>query len=191
MSIENIIKSSIEVKQAVLNDKELLSKIEAAYEKIILMYKNGRKLLLCGNGGSAADAQHLAAEFSGRYYLDRPALNAEALHVNSSFLTAASNDFGFEKAYARMIDAIGENGDVLIAISTSGNSLNILEAINEAKERQIFVIGLTGKTGGKMKNMCDIMINVPSEDTPRIQEAHILIGHIICEMVEKELFGEK
>ncbi|MFO8068287.1 MAG: SIS domain-containing protein, partial [Bacteroidales bacterium] len=150
-----------------------------------------RKLLLCGNGGSAADAQHLAAEFSGRYYLDRPALNAEALHVNSSFLTAASNDFGFEKAYARMIDAIGENGDVLIAISTSGNSLNILEAINEAKERQIFVIGLTGKTGGKMKNMCDIMINVPSEDTPRIQEAHILIGHIICEMVEKELFGEK
>lgn len=191
MSIENIIKSSIEVKQAVLNDKELLDNIVAAYEKIILMYKNGRKLLLCGNGGSAADAQHLAAEFSGRYYLDRPALNAEALHVNSSFLTAASNDFGFEKAYARMIDAIGENGDVLIAISTSGNSLNILEAINEAKERQIFVIGLTGKTGGKMKNMCDIMINVPSEDTPRIQEAHILIGHIICEMVEKELFGEK
>lgn len=186
--IENVIKNSVSVKQAILNDKSLIDNILKACNEVISIYKNNRKVLFCGNGGSAADAQHLAAEFSGRYYLNRPALNAEALHVNTSFLTAASNDFGFNKAYARMVEALGVEGDLLIAISTSGNSLNIVEAINEAKNKKMKVIGLTGDTGGKMKDICDILLNVPSKDTPRIQESHILIGHIICEFVEKALF---
>jgi D-sedoheptulose 7-phosphate isomerase len=188
--IDQVINSSISVKQQIIGDSTIVDKISGACQQIIELYKNKGKLLLCGNGGSAADAQHLAAEFSGRYYLDRPALNAEALHVNSSFITAVSNDFGFEKAYARMIEALANPNDILIAISTSGNSPNILEAINAAKKCDMKIIGLTGVDGGKMKNLCDIIINVPSNDTPRIQEAHILIGHIICEIVEKELFGK-
>ncbi|MFW5793233.1 MAG: D-sedoheptulose-7-phosphate isomerase [Bacteroidota bacterium] len=189
MDIKDIIASSISVKKAVLEDDKLIDTIKQACDKIVLMYKNGGKLLLCGNGGSAADAQHLAAEFSGRYYLDRPALNAEALHVNSSFMTAVSNDFGFDKAYARMIEAIGNGKDVLLALSTSGSSPNIIEAIKAAKDINMAVIGLTGEKGGKMKELCDILINVPSDDTPRIQESHIMIGHIICEFVENELFA--
>lgn len=188
--IDQVINSSISVKQQIIGDLTIVDKISGACLIIIELYKNNGKLLLCGNGGSAADAQHLAAEFSGRYYLDRPALNAEALHVNSSFITAVSNDFGFEKAYARMIEALSNPNDILIAISTSGNSPNILEAINAARKCDMKIIGLTGVDGGKMKNLCDIIINVPSNDTPRIQEAHILIGHIICEIVEKELFGK-
>lgn len=188
--INQVINSSISVKQQISSDLAIVDKISVACRIIIELYRNKGKLLLCGNGGSAADAQHLAAEFSGRYYLDRPALNAEALHVNSSFITAVSNDFGFEKAYARMIEALANPNDILIAISTSGNSPNILEAIHAARNRNMKIIGLTGADGGKMKNLCDVIINVPSEDTPRIQEAHILIGHIICEIVEKELFGK-
>jgi D-sedoheptulose 7-phosphate isomerase len=187
--INQVINSSISVKQQIISDLAIVDKISVACRIIIELYRNKGKLLLCGNGGSAADAQHLAAEFSGRYYLDRPALNAEALHVNSSFITAVSNDFGFEKAYARMIEALANPNDILIAISTSGNSPNILEAIHAARNCNMKIIGLTGADGGKMKNLCDIIINVPSEDTPRIQEAHILIGHIICEIVENELFG--
>ncbi len=186
--IENIIEDSISVKNSIIKNSDLINTINEVSRLLVKMYKSGGKLLLCGNGGSAADAQHLAAEFSGRYYLNRPPLNAEALHVNSSFLTAASNDFGFEKAYARMVDALGEKGDILIAISTSGNSPNIIEAVNAAKSNNMTVVGLTGNNGGKIKDICDVIINVPSDDTPRIQESHILIGHILCEIVEKELF---
>ena len=145
-------------------------------------------MLFCGNGGSAADAQHLAAEFSGRYYFDRPPLYAEALHVNSSYITAVSNDYGYDEVYARLLRAMGTDGDVLVAMSTSGNSANVLNAIKVAREKNMLVIGMTGMEGGKMATLCDILLNVPSKDTPRIQECHMLLGHIVCEIVEKELF---
>jgi D-sedoheptulose 7-phosphate isomerase len=186
--IAKIINSNIFVKQALLNDKHLLSAIEAAANKIISCYKAGGKLLLCGNGGSAADAQHIAAEFSGRFYFDRPSLAAEAIHVNTSYLTSVANDYSFDEIYARYISGAGKSGDVLIAISTSGNSENIIRAITTAKRSGIFTIALTGTTGGKIKDISDLLINVPSTDTPRIQETHILIGHIICEIVEREMF---
>jgi D-sedoheptulose 7-phosphate isomerase len=186
--IAKIINSNIFVKQALLNDKHLLSAIEAAANKIISCYKAGGKLLLCGNGGSAADAQHIAAEFSGRFYFDRPSLAAEAIHVNKSYLTSVANDYSFDEIYARYISGAGKSGDVLIAISTSGNSENIIRAITTAKRSGIFTIALTGTTGGKIKDISDLLINVPSTDTPRIQETHILIGHIICEIVEREMF---
>jgi D-sedoheptulose 7-phosphate isomerase len=150
----------------------------------------GKKILFCGNGGSAADAQHLAAEFSGRFYKDRKALPAEALHCNTSYLTAVGNDYGLEFVYSRLIEGIGNEGDVLVGISTSGNSLNVINAFATAKDKKMKVIALTGKSGGKMKIKCDILINVPSNDTPRIQESHILIGHIICEKVENNLFKD-
>ncbi len=151
-------------------------------------FKNGEKVLFCGNGGSAADAQHLAAEFSGRFYYDRPPLYAEALHVNTSYLTAVANDYSYDEVYARSVKAKATNGDVLIALSTSGNSKNIIRAFEVAKENNVITIALTGQTGGLIKNLSDILINVPSKDTPRIQEAHIMIGHIICEIVENEIF---
>jgi len=150
----------------------------------------GKKILFCGNGGSAADAQHLAAEFSGRFYKDRKALPAEALHCNTSYLTAVGNDYGFEFVYSRLIEGIGDAGDVLVGISTSGNSLNIINAFTVAKDKKMKVIAFTGKSGGIMKDNCDILVNVPSFDTPRIQESHILIGHIICEKVESNLFKD-
>ena len=150
----------------------------------------GKKILFCGNGGSAADAQHLAAEFSGRFYKDRKALPAEALHCNTSYITAVGNDYGFEFVYSRLIEGIGNEGDVLVGISTSGNSLNIINAFATAKDKKMKVIAFTGKSGGNMKTKCDTLINVPSNDTPRIQESHILIGHIICEKVESNLFKD-
>ena len=155
---------------------------------LIEAFKNGKKVLFCGNGGSAADAQHLAAEFSGRYYFDRPPLYAEALHVNSSYMTAVGNDYGYDEVYARLLRAMGTDGDVLVAMSTSGNSANVLNAIKVAREKNMLVIGMTGMEGGKMATLCDILLNVPSKDTPRIQECHMLLGHIVCEIVEKELF---
>ena len=182
------IEQSIEVKKHIIGDGNLLKRIEESATAIIKAYQKGRKVLLCGNGGSAADAQHIAAEFSGRFYFDRPPLNAEALHTNTSFLTAVANDYSYDNVYARMIDAAGNEGDILIAISTSGNSGNILNAIESAKNKGMFIIGFTGNSGGKMKNLCDCLLNVPSSDTPRIQEAHITVAHIICEIVEKELF---
>ena len=148
----------------------------------------GGKIHFCGNGGSAADAQHLAAELSGRFYYDRPPLNAEALHVNTSYLTAVANDYSYDMIYARMIQASAKKGDVLVGISTSGNSANILNAIKEAKKMGVNTIGMTGEKGGKMADCCDILINVPSSCTPRIQEAHIMIGHIICEIIEATMF---
>lgn len=187
MIIERI-KSSIEVKNQIINNDDLILKIEETANLLISTFRNGKKVLFCGNGGSAADAQHLAAELSGRFYFDRPPLPAEACHVNPSFLTAVSNDYGYNRAFARYVEATAEKGDVLIGLSTSGNSENIVQAFNTAKEKGIKCVGFTGVAGGKMKNLSDILINVPSDDTPRIQEAHITIGHIICEIVEATLF---
>lgn len=187
--IQQSIEDSIAVKQLILNDKELLNRIEEAYVLCVNSLKLGGKIWLAGNGGSAADAQHLAAELSGRFYLDRKSLPAEALHVNGSFMTAVANDYGFDKVYARMLQGCAHKGDVLFAISTSGNSANILEAVDMAKSLGMHVIALTGESGGKLRQCCDILLNVPSHDTPRIQESHIMIGHIICEHIEKEMFG--
>jgi D-sedoheptulose 7-phosphate isomerase len=180
---------SIAVKQQILNDNTLLLEIEKVVQQLYGVLSGGHRVLFCGNGGSAADAQHLAAELSGKFYLDRPALPAEACHVNTSFVTAVSNDYSFRKAYARYIEGFGNPGDMLVAISTSGNSENIIEAIASARSKKMMVVGFTGATGGKMKDVCDLLINIPSADTPRIQEAHITVGHIICEMVEKMLFS--
>ena len=179
---------SISVKSNILNDKRLTDIIAQVSKEIIKTFRNGGKVLLCGNGGSAADAQHIAAELSGRFYKDREPLFAEALHVNTSYLTAVANDYSYDEVFSRLVKAKGKPGDVLIGISTSGNSPNIIKAIETANQLGLITIGLTGQTGGKMKDLCKYLINVPSTDTPRIQEAHITIGHIICEIVEKELF---
>ncbi|RYY55241.1 MAG: SIS domain-containing protein, partial [Chitinophagaceae bacterium] len=148
-----------------------------------------KRIYFCGNGGSAADAQHLAAEFSGRFYIDRKALPAEALHCNTSYLTAVGNDYSYDVIYARLIDGLGHAGDVLIGLSTSGNSANIVKAFGTAREKGLVTVGLTGLTGGALKALSDYLINVPSTDTPRIQESHILAGHIICQLVEEQYFG--
>ncbi len=183
------IQQSIELKTIILADEILIQRIQEAAELIIKAYRSGNKTLFCGNGGSAADAQHLAAELSGKFYLDRLPIHAEACHVNSSFMTAVSNDYGFDFAFARHIQAVGKKGDVLVAISTSGNSVNIVNAMQEARRIGMYCIAMTGESGGQMAGFADVLINVPSTDTPRIQEVHILIGHIICELVETELFG--
>jgi len=171
-----------------LEDELLLKLIEVIVNKLVEAFKKNKRVLFCGNGGSAADAQHLAAEFSGRFYYDRPPLDAEALHVNTSYLTAVGNDYAFDEIYARLVKAQGKSGDVLFALSTSGNSPNIIRAIEAAREQNMIIIGLTGKTGGRMEGICDFILKVPSTDTPRIQESHITIGHIICELVETALF---
>ena len=186
--IKEIISLSVVVKQHLLNDNQLLNAISEAKNKVVSALKSGNKILFCGNGGSAADAQHLAAELSGRFYKDRKPLYAEALHVNTSYLTAVGNDYGFEQVYSRLVEAKGRKDDLLFCLSTSGNSANVIEAAKKARSQQMVVIGLTGESGGKLKEHCSILINVPSTDTPRIQEVHILIGHIICELVEEELF---
>jgi D-sedoheptulose 7-phosphate isomerase len=186
--ITSIIKASIDTKQQVLENELLLQTINSCIHKIVTAFRNGNKVLFCGNGGSAADAQHLAAEFSGRFYTDRKALPAEALHCNTSYLTAVGNDYSFDVIYSRLIDGIGQQGDVLIGLSTSGNSKNIIKAFETAKEKGMVTIGFTGMTGGQLKSVSDYLINVPSTDTPRIQESHILIGHIICQLVEEKIF---
>jgi D-sedoheptulose 7-phosphate isomerase len=186
--IKQRIESSLKVKEALLQNEALLIEIEKSVETCVVALKSDKKLLFAGNGGSAADAQHLAAEFSGRFYKDRTPLYAEALHVNSSYLTAVANDYSFDEVYSRMIIAKGRPGDVFVGISTSGNSKNIIKAIEAAKKQGMHVIGMTGESGGGMKELCDILLNMPSSDTPRIQEAHILVGHIICEFVEEKLF---
>ena len=163
--------------------------IQSVIEVVTTAFQNGKKVLFCGNGGSAADAQHLAAEFSGRFYKDRKALPSEALHCNSSYLTAVANDYSYDVIYSRLVEGICVEGDVLIGLSTSGNSKNILNAFVAAKELKVTTIGFTGESGGKMRAVSDFIINVPSNDTPRIQESHIMIGHIICELVEEKIFG--
>jgi D-sedoheptulose 7-phosphate isomerase len=186
--IQDIMMQSIVTKQSLIDDAAQLAMIEQMVKIITDSFAAGNKVLFCGNGGSAADAQHLAAEFSGRFYKDRKALPSEALHCNSSYLTAVGNDYGYEFVYSRIIDGIGKPGDVLIGISTSGNSKNIINAFNKAKENGMTTMALTGAKGGAMAPMADMAIRVPSDDTPRIQESHILIGHIICELVEANLF---
>lgn len=189
--IKEIITHSIAAKQAMLADDSLLLHIQHAAEMITACLHADGKVHFCGNGGSAADAQHLAAELSGRFYFDRPPLNAEALHCNTSYLTAVGNDYGYDKVFSRLLQGTGHAGDILVGLSTSGNSANILEAYKVAKEKGIRIISLTGATGGKMKEMSDLLLNMPSTDTPRIQECHIMTGHIICELVEAALFGSK
>ena len=183
-----IITESVAVKQRLLADEKLLTTLEQVVDTCITAFQKDKKLLFCGNGGSASDAQHIAAELSGRFYKERRPLYAEALHVNSSFVTAVANDYSYEEVYARMVQAAGREGDVLFAISTSGNSPNILKTIEAAREQKMIVVALTGESGGKMNSMCDYILKVPSTDTPRIQEAHILLGHILCELVEEGLF---
>ncbi len=188
--IKAIIEASINTKQALLQDETLLRAIETAVDTIVQAFRNGNRVYFCGNGGSAADAQHLAAEFSGRFYTDRQALPAEALHCNTSYLTAVANDYSFDLVYARLISGIGREGDVLVGLSTSGNSANIVRAFEAARDKKITTIGLTGLTGGAMKPLSNILLNVPSSDTPRIQESHILAGHIICQLVEERYFQD-
>jgi len=188
--IRQAIQSTINTKTNILQDKEMLDLIGNAAEEMIRAFKSGNKVLFCGNGGSAADAQHLAAELSGKYYLDRDPLPAEPLNINTSFLTAVANDLSYEEVFSRLIKAIGRPGDVLVALSTSGRSPNIIKALEVANSKGMTVIGLSGETGGKMSDFCKYLIKVPSADTPRIQESHTLIGHIICEIVEKSIFGE-
>lgn len=186
--ISNILERSIEVKSKLLGNEDLLHKIQSTVDHCVRCFKNDGKVLFCGNGGSAADAQHLAAEFSGRFYHDREPLFSEALHVNTSYLTAVGNDYGYEYIFSRLIKAKGREGDILFGLSTSGNSENIVKAFEQAKKQGVLCIGMTGESGGKMKDLSDILINVPSSDTPRIQECHITVGHIICELVEKSIF---
>jgi D-sedoheptulose 7-phosphate isomerase len=186
--IKEIIQSSIDLRQVVLADAKLLETVQLVADAMTATFAAGGKVLFCGNGGSAADAQHLAAELSGRYYYDRPPLYAEALHTNSSFLTAVANDYSFDEVYARMVKAAGRKGDMLVAISTSGNSANIIKALRAAAEAGMITVGLTGKDGGKMRTLCSLLLNVPSNDTPRIQEVHITLGHIVCQLVESKMF---
>ncbi|HNX87174.1 MAG TPA: D-sedoheptulose 7-phosphate isomerase [Bacteroidales bacterium] len=191
MRVVEVIKESIGIREKILGDKDLLQEIRDIAQVCSETFCEGNKVLFCGNGGSAADAQHLAAEFSGRFYYDRPPLPSEALHVNTSFLTAVANDYSFNEVYARLLAGTGDEGDVLIALSTSGRSKNIIKALQKANELGMITIGFTGSGGGEMNALCDYLIAVPSEDTPRIQEIHIMIGHIICEMVESNLFPKQ
>jgi len=186
--IKDIIAASIKVKQEVLANEALITTVNNCVTAIVAAFKNGNKVLFCGNGGSAADAQHLAAEFSGRFYLDRDALPAEALHCNTSYMTAVANDYSYDVIYSRLVKGTGNKGDVLVGLSTSGNSKNIVAAFEVAKEKGMITIGFTGESGGVLKTFSDHLINVPSFDTPRIQESHILLGHIICQMVEEQYF---
>jgi D-sedoheptulose 7-phosphate isomerase len=189
--IKDIIGASIATKQQVLQDPVLLSTIEKVVETITLAFRKGNRVYFCGNGGSAADAQHLAAEFSGRFYTDRKALPAEALHCNTSYLTAVANDYGYDSVYSRIIDGIGQPGDVLVGLSTSGNSANIVKAFEVARELNMVTVAFTGITGGQLRPLSNYLVNIPSADTPRIQESHIMIGHIICQLVETTYFTPK
>ena len=179
---------SIETKQAILKNNMLIEVIDEVATLMTECFKNDGKVFFCGNGGSAADAQHISAELSGRFYKDRKPLYSEAFHVNTSYLTAVANDYGYDEVYSRMAQACCRKGDVLVGISTSGNSKNIIKALEVAKAQGSTVIAMTGASGGKMKEIADVLINAPSSDTPRIQESHILIGHILCELIESNLF---
>ena len=187
--IKNEIKNSFETKQRIYNDDNLLEKIELVAKKCVEIYKNNCKTILAGNGGSAADAQHIAAELVGRYGFDRPSIPSLALTTDTSNLTAIGNDYGYDQVFSRQLEGMGCKGDLFIGISTSGNSKNIIKAFEVAKKKEIFCVALSGRDGGEMAKIADVALIVPSNDTPRIQESHILIGHIICDIIEKELFG--
>ena len=184
------ISESITVKEAMLNDAELINVVESIAALIVETYRNGGKVLLAGNGGSAADAQHIAAELVSRFTLDRPALPAMALTTDTSILTAISNDYGYDSLFSRQLEANAKPGDVFIAISTSGNSPNIVRALKTAYDIGVVAVGLTGATGGEMADLCRYCVNIPSTDIPRIQEGHITVGHILCASTEQVLFGQ-
>lgn len=188
--IKNEITKSYKTKQAILENQDILDKIELVANKCIELYNNSKKTILAGNGGSAADAQHIAAELVGRYGFDRPSIPSLALTTDTSNLTAIGNDYGYDKVFSRQLEGMGQEGDLFIGISTSGNSANIINAFQSAKNKNITTVALTGRDGGEMAKMADIAIVVPSDSTPRIQESHILIGHIICDIIEKELFSD-
>jgi len=188
--IKDRIKAAIAIKQLLLSDELLLNKIQTIVDTCVTAIREKRKIFFCGNGGSAADAQHLATELSGKFYLDRAPLFAEALHVNTSYLTAVANDYSFAQTYARLVQAKCEQGDIIFGLSTSGNSENVIRAFQQAQQLSVLTIGFTGQSGGRLKENSDYWIPIPSKDTPRIQEAHLLIGHIICEFIEQSLFGE-
>ena len=187
--IKDIIKESVAVKNAILANEQMLQRIDELTNTTVAALKSGRRVYFCGNGGSAADAQHLAAEFSGRFYLDRDALPAEALHCNTSYLTAVANDYSYDVIYARLVKGLAHKGDVLIGLSTSGNSVNIVKAFETAREKGVITVGFTGAGGGQMKTLSDYLFDVPSGNTPRIQESHIMIGHIFCQLVEERYFA--
>ncbi len=189
--MQKAIQDSVIVKQKILEQEQLLAEIQKVIKLIVDGYRTGKKVLLCGNGGSASDAQHIAAELTGRFYFDRKPLDAEALTANTSHLTAVGNDYSFDEIYARLVEAKGHPGDILIGLSTSGNSPNVVAAIQKGNELGMKTVALTGESGGKLKSLATFLLNVPSSDTPRIQEAHILLAHIICEQVEKQLFERK
>ena len=188
--IKDQIKKSYETKQDIYNNDELINKIEDVAKKCVALYKTDKKTILAGNGGSAADAQHIAAELVGRYGFDRPSIPSLALTTDTSNLTAIGNDYGYDMVFSRQLDGMGQNGDIFIGISTSGNSKNLINAFEVAKKKNILSIALVGKDGGEMAKIADIALIVPSNSTPRIQESHILIGHIICDIIEKEIFGD-
>jgi D-sedoheptulose 7-phosphate isomerase len=188
--INNQIKDSLEIKRAILHSDKLTTLIKEVAQKTVEVYRNGHKTLIAGNGGSAADAQHIAGEFVSRFYFDRPGLPSIALTTDTSVLTAIGNDYGYEELFARQIQANGVEGDMFIGISTSGNSKNVIKALHACKEKGIITVGLTGESGGAMAEMCNYCIKIPSNETPRIQESHILIGHIICAVVEESIFGK-
>ncbi len=187
-SIKEIIQESIAVKAKMIYDEEIMRTIAEVAGNCCESLCTGHKIMFCGNGGSAADAQHLAAELSGRFYTDRKPLSAEALTVNTSLLTAVANDYSFDEVYSRLVDGNGHEGDVLIGLSTSGNSENVIRAFQMANRKGIITVAITGESGGRLAKISDFIIRVPSSDTPRIQESHILIGHIICEIIENNLF---
>lgn len=187
--IQEIISESLAVKNLVLQDQRLIGIVGEIVTLIVDRFREGKHLYFCGNGGSAADAQHLAAEFSGRFYINRDALPSEALHCNTSYLTAVANDFSYDLIYSRLIKGIGKPRDILVGMSTSGNSTNIVKAFETAREKGILTIGMTGEGGGKMAALSDYLIDIPSRNTPRIQEAHMLLGHIICQLVEEQFFS--
>lgn len=187
--IEDTIRQSVSLKQQIAQTPRLIASIQQAIDAVTSSFRHGKRVYFCGNGGSAADAQHLAAELSGRFCIDRASLPAEALHCNTSYITAVANDYSFDRIYSRLIEGFAQEGDILAGLSTSGNSANILNAFKAARQKNVTTIAFTGDTGGLLKEHSDILINVPSSDTPRIQEAHILIGHIICEQVEANIFG--
>jgi D-sedoheptulose 7-phosphate isomerase len=187
--IQAIISESLAVKSQVQQDQQLIGIVGDIVTLVVDRFREGKHLYFCGNGGSAADAQHLAAEFSGRFYINRDALPSEALHCNTSYLTAVANDFGYDLIYSRLIKGIGKPRDILVGMSTSGNSTNIVKAFETAREKGITTIGMTGEGGGRMKELSDHLIEIPSRNTPRIQEAHMLLGHIICQLVEAQFFS--
>lgn len=191
MAVKRALQESIELKSQVLQDEEMLLQLEVLAERMTASFKKGGKVYFCGNGGSAADAQHLAAELSGRYYYDRPPLAAEALHVNTSYLTAVANDYSYDEIFARLFIAFGQPADVLIGLSTSGNSKNVIRAFEEANKKGVLTVAFTGEAGGKLAELANMSFKIPSKDTPRIQEVHMLLGHSLCEIVEQKMFPKQ